>query len=58
MVAKIIYYLGILAAIWCVVDIIKQSKWGFLKKIIVAIITLALSWVGFAAYYFILRKKL
>ena len=58
MVAKIIYYLGILAAIWCVVDIIKQSKWGFLKKLIVAIITLALSWVGFAAYYFILRKKL
>lgn len=58
MVAKIVYYLGILAAIWCVVDIIKKNNWGFLKKLIVAIITLALSWVGFAAYYFILRKKL
>lgn len=56
--AKIIYYLGILAAIWCVVDIIKQGSWGFFKKLIVAILVLATSWIGFAAYYFILRKKL
>lgn len=58
MLAKIIYYLGIFAAIWCVVDIIKKNGWGLLKKLIVAILVLATSWVGFAAYYFILRKKL
>lgn len=56
MLAKIIYILGIVAAIWCVLDIFKKPSWGLLKKIIVAILVLAFSWVGFAVYYFIIRK--
>lgn len=54
MLASIIYILGIVAAIWCVLDILKKP-WGLLKKIIVAILVLAFSWVGFLVYYFIIR---
>lgn len=57
MLSKIIYILGIVAAIWCVLDILKKP-WGLIKKIIVAVLVLITSWVGFAVYYFILREKL
>ena len=57
MLGKIIYILGIIAAIWCVLDILKKP-WDLLKKILVAVLVLATSWIGFAVYYFILRKKL
>ena len=56
MIAKIVYILGIIAAIWCVLDIFKRP-WGLLKKIIVAVLVLVFSWIGFLAYY-LLRNKL
>lgn len=57
MLAKVIYIIGILLAIWCVLDIFKKSNWGLIKKIIVALLVLATSWVGFAVYYFLLKSK-
>lgn len=57
MLAKVIYIIGILLAIWCVLDIFKKSSWGIIKKIIVALLVLATSWVGFAVYYFFLKSK-
>lgn len=57
MLAKVIYIIGILLAIWCVLDIFKKSSWGIIKKIIVALLVLATSWVGFAVYYFLLKNK-
>lgn len=56
MLAKIIYILGVILAIWCVLDIFKRP-WDLIKKIIVCIIVLALSWVGCVGYY-LLRNKL
>lgn len=55
--AKIVYVLGIIAAIWCVLDII-HKPWNILKKIVVAALVLIFSWIGFLAYYFLLRKIL
>lgn len=57
MLAKVVYIIGILLAIWCVLDIFKKSSWGIIKKIIVALLVLATSWVGFAVYYFFLKNK-
>lgn len=57
MLAKIIYYLGIILAIWCVVDIFKKSKFGIIGKILLSIAVLAFSWIGFAVYYFLLRGR-
>ena len=57
MLAKIIYYVGIVLAIWCVVDIFKNSKFGIIGKILLSIGVLAFSWIGFAVYYFLLRGK-
>ena len=54
---KIIYILGIVAAIWCVLDIFKKNSLNLLWKIILCIAVLATSWIGFAVYYFWLRKK-
>lgn len=58
MFGKILYIVGILAAVWCVLDIFKKGNWGLIKKLIVALLVLATSWIGFAVYYFVLRKKL
>ena len=57
MLAKVIYIIGILLAIWCVLDIFKKGSWGIIKKIIVALLVLATSWVGFAVYYLFLKSK-
>ncbi len=56
MLAKLVYVLGVLAAIWCILDILKKP-WGLLKKIIVGILVLAFSWVGCLAY-FLFKDKL
>ena len=58
MLADIIYVIGVIIAVWCVVDICKKPKLGILGKILLSIAVLALSWVGFVVYYFILRKRL
>lgn len=57
MLAKIVYILGIIAAIWCVLDILKKNI-GLIPKILLIILVLATSWVGFVVYYFFLSKKL
>lgn len=57
MAGKIIYILGVIAAIWCVLDILKKNC-GLLKKILLIILVLATSWVGFLVYYFILRNRI
>ena len=58
MFAKIIYIVGILCAIWCVLDIFKHDSLSTLWKIILTIAVLATSWLGAAIYYFIVRKKI
>ena len=58
MLGTIIYILGIVAAVWCVLDIFKSNKLEPLYKLLLAIAVLAFSWVGFAVYYFLIRKKL
>lgn len=57
MLAKIVYILGIIVAVWCVLDIFKKKNLNFLLKIILAAIVLATSWVGFIVYY-IFRNKI
>lgn len=58
MLAKIVYILGIVLAIWCVFDIFKNAKAGIIGKILLSILVLAFSWIGFAVYYFLLRGRL
>ncbi len=58
MLSTVIYILGIVAAIWCVLDIFMSNKLEPLYKVLLSIAVLAFSWVGFAVYYFLVRKKL
>lgn len=53
----IIYILGVIAAIWCVLDILKKKCDG-LMKILLIVGVLATSWLGVIVYYFLLRKNI
>ncbi|MBO4671222.1 MAG: hypothetical protein J5640_05205 [Bacteroidales bacterium] len=57
MLATILYVLGIIAAVWCVLDIFKKPKLDLLWKIILCVAVLATSWIGFLVYYFIIRQR-
>ena len=58
MLGTILYILGIVAAVWCVIDIFKHDKLQPLYKVLLAIAVLAFSWVGFLVYYFLIRDKI
>ncbi|MBR4851495.1 MAG: hypothetical protein IKU97_05530 [Tidjanibacter sp.] len=52
----ILYIVGLICAIWCVLDIFKKNidlPW----KIIVAVVLLGTSWLGLALYYFWVRNN-
>jgi len=57
MLAKLVYILGIICAIWCVLDILKKPI-DLIKKIILIVLVLAFSWVGVVVYYFLLKDKI
>ncbi len=54
----IIYIVGLLLAIWCVIDIFKKGSLGIIGKILLSILMLAFSWIGLLVYYFILRNMI
>ncbi len=58
MIAKIVYIVGLIAAIWCVIDIFKKPKLSILWKIVLAIAVLAFSWIGLLVYYFLIRDRI
>lgn len=53
----ILYLAGLVCAIWCVIDILKQPI-GLIGKLITAVVVLATSWVGLLLYYFWARHHL
>jgi hypothetical protein len=58
MIATLVYIAGIVAAIWCVLDIFKHNKLEPIFKILLAIAVVAFSWVGFLVYYLLIRDKI
>ena len=53
----ILYIVGLVCAIWCVLDVFKKNidlPW----KLIVAVLVLGPSWVGLAVYYFLVRENI
>ena len=57
MIGTIVWLIGLVCAIWCVLDIFKKniSTGG---KVIAAVVVLLTSWVGLAVYYFYGRGHL
>lgn len=58
MLASIVYIVGLIAAIWCVIDIFKKPKLSILWKLVLSIAVLATSWIGLIVYYFFVRDKI
>ena len=58
MLATIVYIVGLIASIWCVIDIFKKPKLNILWKLVLCIAVLALSWIGLIVYYFIIRDRI
>ncbi len=52
----ILYLIGLICSIWCVLDIFKKNI-QLPGKLIVSLVVLATSWVGLALYYFWARTK-
>ena len=52
----ILYLIGLICSVWCVLDIFKKNI-QLPGKLIVSILVLATSWVGLALYYFWARNK-
>ena len=57
MIGTLVWLIGLVCAIWCVLDIFKKniSTGG---KVIAAVVVLLTSWVGLAVYYFYGRDHL
>ena len=57
MIGTIVWLIGLVCAIWCVLDIFKKniSTGG---KVIAAVVVLLTSWAGLAVYYFYGRDHL
>ena len=57
MIGTIVWLIGLVCAIWCVLDIFKKniSTGG---KVIAAVVVLLTSWVGLSVYYFYGRDHL
>ena len=57
MIGTIVWLIGLVCAIWCVLDIFKKniSTGG---KVIAAVVVLLTSWVGLALHYFYGRAHL
>ena len=57
MIGTIVWLIGLVCAIWCVLDIFKKniSTGG---KVIAAVVVLLTSWVGLAVYNFYGRDHL
>lgn len=55
---KILYILGIVCAIWCVLDIFKKNKLDLVIKILLSIAVVATSWIGILVYYFLVRNRI
>lgn len=58
MLAGIVYVIGIIAAVWCVLDIFKHPKLDLLWKLVLTVAVLATSWIGLLVYYFIIRERI
>ena len=58
MLATIIYILGIVAAIWCVLDVFKKKNLDIIIRILIAVAVLATSWLGIIIYYFLVRNRI
>lgn len=57
MTGTIVWLIGVVCTIWCVLDIFKH-RISTAGKVIASIIVLLTSWVGLAVYYFYARKHL
>ena len=53
----ILYIVGLVCAIWCVLDIFKKNI-TLPGKLIASIVVLATSWIGLALYYFWARHHI
>ena len=58
MLATIVYIVGLVASVWCVLDIFKHNKLNLLWKIVLSIAVLAFSWIGLVVYYLFIRERI
>lgn len=58
MLSLIIWLIGVICCIWCILDVFKKKSIGLGVKILIAILLIITSWLGLLIYYFIVRKQI
>ncbi|MBQ5752744.1 MAG: PLDc N-terminal domain-containing protein [Alistipes sp.] len=59
MLASIVYWVGVILAIYAVYEIFtKKPATELWIKVVVAVLVLCTSWIGMVAYFLFLRNKL
>jgi hypothetical protein len=53
----ILYIIGVVCAIWCILDVFKKNI-STAGKVITSVVLLLTSWLGLALYYFWARHNL
>ena len=54
----LIWLIGVLCCLWCVKDLWEKSHLDNLVKVGLTVALLCCSWLGLAAYYFIIKDKI
>ena len=57
MIGTLIWLVGVVCTIWCVLDIFKKNI-STAGKVIASVLVLLTSWVGLAGYYFYGRDRI
>lgn len=57
MIGTLIWLVGVVCTIWCVLDIFKKNI-STAGKVIASVLVLLTSWVGLVVYYFYGRDRL
>lgn len=58
MITLILWLAGLICCIWCVKDVWSKTHLDNFIKILLTVGLLVCSWVGLAAYYFIIKDRL
>lgn len=54
----VLWLAGVLCCLWCVKDLWEKPKVETVNKVIITVALLCFSWIGLAAYYFIIKDRL
>ena len=54
----LVWLAGLICCIWCIKDVWSRRSVDSLVKVLLTVVLLCFSWIGFAVYYFIIKDRI